>query len=93
DNNALRQMMDEMKQKLSKGVIVLGTAVNGKVMLVAGVTNDLKGSYHAGKLVNHVAMQCDGKGGGRPDLAMAGAKDESKLDDALKSVYDYVKSV
>jgi alanyl-tRNA synthetase len=93
DNNALRQIMDEMKQKLSKGVIVLGTAVNGKVMLVAGVTNDLKGSYHAGKLVNHVAMQCDGKGGGRPDLAMAGAKDDSKLDDALKSVYDYVKSV
>ncbi|WP_172369342.1 alanine--tRNA ligase [Sporosarcina jiandibaonis] len=93
DNNALRQMMDEMKQKISKGVIVLGTAVNGKVMLVAGVTNDLKGSYHAGKLVNHVAMQCDGKGGGRPDLAMAGAKDDSKLDEALKSVYDYVKSV
>ena len=62
-------------------------------MLVAGVTNDLKGSYHAGELVNHVAMQCDGKGGGRPDLAMAGAKDDSKLDDALKSVYDYVKSV
>ena len=93
DNNALRQMMDEMKQKLSKGVIVLGTAVNGKVMLVAGVTNDLKGNYHAGKLVNHVATQCDGKGGGRPDMAMAGAKDVSKLDEALESVYDYVKSV
>ena len=93
DNNALRQMMDEMKQKLSKGVIVLGTAVNGKVMLVAGVTNDLKGNYHAGKLVNHVATQCDGKGGGRPDMAMAGAKDVSKLEEALKSVYDYVKSV
>ena len=93
DNNGLRQMMDEMKQKLSKGVIVLGTAVNGKVMLVAGVTDDLKGNYHAGKIVNHVATQCDGKGGGRPDMAMAGAKDVSKLDEALKSVYDYVKSV
>lgn len=93
DNNGLRQMMDEMKQKLSKGVIVLGTAVNGKVMLVAGVTNDLKGNYHAGKLVNHIATQCDGKGGGRPDMAMAGAKDVSKLDEALESVYDYVKSV
>ena len=93
DNNALRQMMDEMKQKLSKGVIVLGTAVDGKVMLVAGVTNDLKGVYHAGKLVNHVATQCDGKGGGRPDMAMAGAKDVSKLEEALKSVYDYVESV
>ena len=94
DNNGLRQMMDELKQKLSKGVIVLGAAVDGKVMLVSGVTEDLKsGNYHAGKIVNHVATQCGGKGGGRPDMAMAGAKDASKLDDALHSVYDYVKSV
>jgi alanyl-tRNA synthetase len=94
DNNGLRQMMDEMKQKLSKGVIVLGAAADGKVMLVSGVTEDLKsGNYHAGKIVNHVATQCGGKGGGRPDMAMAGAKDVSKLDDALQSVYDYVKSV
>lgn len=94
DNNALRQMMDEMKQKLSKGIIVLGAATDGKVMLIAGVTDDLKtGNYHAGKLVNHVASQCDGRGGGRPDMAMAGAKDVSKLDEALQSVYDYVKSV
>ena len=94
DNNGLRQMMDELKQKLSKAVIVLGAAVDGKVMLVAGVTEDLKaGNYHAGKIVNHVAAQCGGKGGGRPDMAMAGAKDASKLDEALQSVYDYVKSV
>ncbi|MHA6260332.1 alanine--tRNA ligase [Sporosarcina sp. CAU 1771] len=94
DNNALRQMMDEMKQKVSKGVIVLGAASNGKVLLISGVTEDLKtGNYHAGKIVNHVAVQCDGKGGGRPDMAMAGAKNVAKLDDALQSVYDYVKSV
>ncbi|MFJ7933574.1 alanine--tRNA ligase [Sporosarcina sp. NPDC096371] len=94
DNNGLRQMMDEMKQKLTNAIIVLGAAVDGKVMLVAGVTDDLKsGNYHAGKIVNHVAIQCDGKGGGRPDMAMAGAKDASKLDEALQSVYDYVKSV
>ncbi|WP_342511179.1 alanine--tRNA ligase [Sporosarcina sp. FSL K6-1522] len=94
DNNGLRQMMDEMKQKLSKAVIVLGAAADGKVMLVSGVTEDLKtGNYHAGKIVSHVAAQCDGKGGGRPDMAMAGAKDASKLDEALQSVYDYVKSV
>ena len=94
DNNALRQMMDEMKQKVSKGIIVLGTAVNGKVMLIAGVTDDLQpGNFHAGKIVNYVAAQCDGKGGGRPDMAMAGAKDVSKLDDAIQSVYDYVKGV
>lgn len=94
DNNALRQMMDEMKRKVSKGIIVLGASANGKVMLIAGVTDDLKsGSYHAGNLVNHVATQCDGRGGGRADMAMAGAKDVTKLDGALQSVYDYVKSV
>lgn len=94
DNNALRQMMDELKQKVSKGVIVLGAAANDKVLLVSGVTEDLKdGNYHAGKIVNHVASLCGGKGGGRPDMAMAGAKDVSKLDEALQSVYDYVKSV
>ncbi|ARF18705.1 alanine--tRNA ligase [Sporosarcina ureae] len=94
DNNGLRQLIDEMKQKTSKGVIVLGTVTDGKVMLAAGVTDDLKGgNYHAGKIVNHVASLCGGKGGGRPDMAMAGAKDASKLDEALQSVYDYVKSV
>jgi alanyl-tRNA synthetase len=94
DNNGLRQMMDEMKQKLTKAVVVLGASTDGKVMLVSGITEDLKASdYHAGKIVNHVASQCGGKGGGRQDMAMAGAKDASKLDDALQSVYDYVKSV
>ncbi|MBB4825804.1 alanyl-tRNA synthetase [Sporosarcina luteola] len=94
DNNGLRQMIDELKQKVVKGVIVLGGAAEDKVMLAAGVTDDLKaGNFHAGKLVNHVASLCGGKGGGRPDMAMAGAKDASKLDEALQSVYDYVKSV
>ncbi|MCG7345054.1 alanine--tRNA ligase [Sporosarcina sp. ACRSL] len=94
DNNALRQMIDELKQKVSKGVIVLGAATDEKVLLAAGVTEDLKnGNFHAGKIVNHVASLCGGKGGGRPDMAMAGAKDTSKLDEALHSVYDYVKSV
>lgn len=94
DNNALRQMIDELKQKVSKGVIVLGAAADEKVLLAAGVTEDLKnGNFHAGKIVNHVASLCGGKGGGRPDMAMAGAKDASKLDEALHSVYDYVKSV
>ncbi|MEZ7170862.1 alanine--tRNA ligase [Sporosarcina sp. OR05] len=94
DNQALRQMIDELKQKVAKGIIVLGAAANDKVLLAAGVTEDLKnGNFHAGKIVNHVATICDGKGGGRPDMAMAGAKDASKLDEALQSVYDYVKSV
>ncbi|MBU0904582.1 MAG: alanine--tRNA ligase [Firmicutes bacterium] len=94
DNNQLRQMIDELKTKMKQAVIVLGATEEGKVMLIAGVTNDLSGGkYHAGNLVKFVAEQCDGKGGGRPDMAMAGAKDASKLDGALQSVYDYVKSV
>jgi alanyl-tRNA synthetase len=94
DNNQLRQMMDDLKSKMSEAVIVLGASEGEKVMLIAGVTNDLTGGkYHAGNIVKHVAEQCDGKGGGRPDMAMAGAKDSSKLEPALQSVYDYVKSV
>lgn len=94
DNNQLRQMIDDLKTKMKQAVIVLGASEEGKVMLIAGVTSDLSsGKYHAGNLVKFVAEQCDGKGGGRPDMAMAGAKDASKLDGALQSVYDYVKSV
>lgn len=94
DNTQLRQMMDDLKTKMTEAVIVLGAAEGDKVMLIAGVTNDiLGGKYHAGNIVKHVAEQCDGKGGGRPDMAMAGAKDSSKLEGALHSVYDYVKSV
>lgn len=92
DNNQLRQMMDELKQKLDKAVIVLGAADGEKVMLAAGVTKELAGgNYHAGQIVRHVAEMCGGKGGGRPDMAMAGAKEPGKLDAALASVYDLVK--
>lgn len=94
DNNQLRQMMDDLKSKMNEAVIVLGAADGDKVMLIAGVTSDLVGGkFHAGNIVKHVAEQCEGKGGGRPDMAMAGAKNASKLEGALQSVYDYVKSV
>ena len=94
DNNQLRQMMDDLKGKLDKAVIVLGAVDGDKVMLCAGVSKDLVGgSYHAGNIVKMVAEACGGKGGGRPDMAMAGAKDASKLEEALVSVYDYVKSI
>ncbi|MBD8028229.1 alanine--tRNA ligase [Ureibacillus sp. Re31] len=93
DNNQLRQMMDDLKDKLEKAVIVLGAVDGDKVMLCAGVTKDIVGgAYHAGNIVKSVAEACGGKGGGRPDMAMAGAKDASKLEEALNSVYDYVKS-
>ena len=94
DNNQLRQMMDDLKQKLESAVIVLGAVDGDKVMISAGVTKDLVGgNYHAGNIVKLVAEQCGGKGGGRPDFAMAGAKDGSKLEAALNSVFDYIKSV
>ncbi|MEW4287530.1 alanine--tRNA ligase [Rossellomorea marisflavi] len=90
----LRNMMDDLKQKLSSGVIVLASASGDKVNIIAGVTNDLvKEGYHAGKLVKEVATRCGGGGGGRPDMAQAGGKDESKLDDALQFVEEWVKSV
>ncbi len=94
DNNQLRQMMDDLKQKLEKAVIVLGAVDGDKVMISAGVTKDIVGgNYHAGNIVKLVAEQCGGKGGGRPDFAMAGAKDGSKLEKALSSVLEYIKSV
>lgn len=94
DNNQLRQMMDDLKQKLEKAVIVLGAVDGDKVMISAGVTKDVVGgNYHAGNIVKLVAEQCGGKGGGRPDFAMAGAKDASKLEAALSSVIEYIKSV
>lgn len=89
DNNQLRQLMDDLKAKMSNAVIVLGAIADDKVMLCAGVTKEIAGKeYHAGNIVKAVAEQCGGKGGGRPDMAMAGAKDANQLDAALASVYE-----
>ncbi|HWI47278.1 MAG TPA: alanine--tRNA ligase, partial [Rummeliibacillus sp.] len=94
DNNQLRQLMDDLKAKMDNSIIVLGATAGEKVMLCAGVTKDIAGgNYHAGNIVKLVAELCGGKGGGRPDMAMAGAKDGSKLVEALDSVYNYVKSI
>ena len=83
-----------LKQKLGSGVIVLGSAVDGKVNLIAGVTKDLiEKGFHAGKLIKEVATRCGGGGGGRPDMAQAGGKDPSKLDSALEFVEEWVKAV
>ncbi|WP_018862184.1 MULTISPECIES: alanine--tRNA ligase [unclassified Thioalkalivibrio] len=89
---ALRDMVDQLKQKLGQGVVVLGTATGeGKVSLVAGVTKAETDRFKAGDLVGHVAAQVDGKGGGRPDMAMAGGQSPDKLDAALASVADWVR--
>lgn len=91
--NQLRNMVDELKQKLNSVVILLATESNGKVQLIAGVTEDLiKRNIHAGKLIKEAAQVCGGGGGGRPDMAQAGGKDPSKINDALQTVYSYIEN-
>lgn len=88
---ALRGMLDELKQKLSSGVIVLGVPGENKVNLIAGVTSDLVGQIKAGELINFVASQVGGKGGGRPDMAQAGGSQPENLENALSSVYKFIE--
>ncbi|WP_058307297.1 alanine--tRNA ligase [Gracilibacillus massiliensis] len=90
DMNQLRQMVDDMKQKLESGIILLAAVNNDKVQLASGVTKDLVGEgYHAGNLIKETAKICGGGGGGRPDMAQAGGKDASKLPEALAFVEKY----
>ncbi|EOI0110926.1 alanine--tRNA ligase [Vibrio cholerae] len=86
ENKALRGMVDDLKNQLSSGIIMLGNVAEGKVGLIAGVTNDLTNKVKAGELVNMVALQVGGKGGGRPDMAQAGGTDAHALPSALESV-------
>jgi alanyl-tRNA synthetase len=82
----LRDFMDKAKGKLKSGVIVFGMKNGPKVQLIAGVTDDLLGRFHAGNLVREVAAICGGKGGGKPDMAMAGGTEPGKLSEALHAV-------
>lgn len=86
-------MLDQLKNKLGSGIVVLGVAdaEAGKVSLIAGVTDDLTGQIKAGDLVKHVAAQVGGKGGGRPDMAQAGGSDVEALPGALDSVPAWVE--
>lgn len=86
ESKALRGMVDELKNQIGSCVIMLGNVNDGKVGLIAGVTKDLVGQVKAGELVNMVALQVGGKGGGRPDMAQAGGTDASALPAALASV-------
>ena len=90
DAKSLRETMDQLKGKLKSAVIVLAIVDGDKVSLAAGVTNDLIAKYKAGDLVNHVAQQVGGKGGGKPDMAMAGGTDAAALPAALASVKGWV---
>jgi len=91
DVPALREAMDKLKDKLGSAAILLASVSDGKVSLIAGVTADLTAKVKAGELVNMVAQQVGGKGGGRPDMAQAGGTDPSKLPEALASVRSWVE--
>jgi alanyl-tRNA synthetase len=86
DRTSLRAVADGLRQKLGSGVVVLGTIEDGKVALLVAVTKDLTAKLHAGKIVQALAKQVGGSGGGRPDLAEAGGKDTSALKKALQQV-------
>jgi alanyl-tRNA synthetase len=86
DRDALRQLVDVLRQKIGSGVIVLASPDDGKVSLIAAVTKDLNPKLHAGKIVQELAKLVGGSGGGRPDLAEAGGKDTSAIQNALDQV-------
>ncbi|WP_264877875.1 alanine--tRNA ligase [Vibrio agarivorans] len=91
DNKNLRTMVDDAKNRVGSGVILIANVANDKVGLIAGVTKDLTGKVKAGELVNMVAQQVGGKGGGRPDMAQAGGTDVSTLPEALQSVRGWLE--
>ncbi|RXT14772.1 alanine--tRNA ligase [Ammoniphilus sp. CFH 90114] len=92
DMENLRNMVDDLKNKLGSAIVVVGSIQGDKVNLTAGITKDLldKG-FHAGKLIKEVATRCGGGGGGRPDMAQAGGKNPAQLGDALNFVYSWVE--
>jgi alanyl-tRNA synthetase len=90
DRSQMRTLIDQLRDKVGSGVVVLGSASNGKVALIAGVTKDLTSRIQAGKLIGQVAPKVGGKGGGRPDMAEAGGDRPEALDAALGEVYEVV---
>jgi alanyl-tRNA synthetase len=89
----LRTLVDQLRDKIGSGVVILGSASDGNVALIVGVTKDLTGRVQAGKVIGPVAQKVGGKGGGRPDLAEAGGKDASALDAALDGAYGVVEGM
>jgi alanyl-tRNA synthetase len=89
----MRTLVDQLRDKLGSGVVVLGSASNGNVALIAAVTKDLTSRIQAGKVIGPVAQKVGGKGGGRPDMAEAGGKHPGALDAALEETYAVVESL
>jgi len=92
DAKSMRDMVDQLKNKLGRSVIVLGSAFEGRAQLVAGVSKDCTDKIKAGDLVNHIASHIGGKGGGRPDFAQAGGDQPNGLKKALQAAQEWVKS-
>ena len=93
ERGQMRTLVDQLRDKLGSGVVVLGSATNGSVGLIVGVTKDLTGRIQAGKVIGPLAQKVGGKGGGRPDLAEAGGKDPAALDAALDEAYGVVEGL
>jgi alanyl-tRNA synthetase len=91
DAKALREGVDQVKQRLPDSVVILATGADGKVSLVAGVSGAALGKVKAGDLLGHVAAQIGGKGGGRPDLAQGGGEDSPRVAQALAGVAEWVR--
>ncbi|MFP6637752.1 MAG: alanine--tRNA ligase [Nitrospinaceae bacterium] len=92
DAKTLRTFIDNAKNRLKSGVVVVGSITNGKVSLAAGVTKDLTAKYHAGNIIKEIAAIVGGSGGGRPDMAQAGGSQIDKLDEALKKAEELIRS-
>ena len=92
DAKTLRTFIDNAKNKLKSGVVVVGSVANGEVSMAAGVTKDLTDKYHAGNIIKQIAAIVGGNGGGRPDMAQAGGSKIDKLDEALKKAEELIRS-
>jgi alanyl-tRNA synthetase len=93
DRSQLRTLVDNFRNKIGSGVVVIGSVTEGKVALLVGVTKDLTGKIQAGKIVGQVAQKVGGSGGGRPDMAEAGGKNPEALDAALRESYAVVENL
>lgn len=90
DINSLRNMADVAKAKIKSGIVLIGSKNKGKAVFLCGVTKDLTDKYKAGDIVKEVASVCGGSGGGKPEMAQAGAKNVNKIDEALETIYNII---
>ena len=92
NTNELRLVADNIKDRLKSGIIIITSVTDGNAAIVCMVTKDLTDKYHAGEIVKQISKAAGGKGGGKPEMAQGGTKDMEKLNTALESLYDIVKS-